>query len=84
MTAVIRRAEASDAEALIGLIDALSAFVEDPPTRLTAEDLRNDGFGPDAWFHCFVAEQGGRRYDDVFEMTLKGGALEALARRAPE
>ena len=60
MTVVIRRAAPGDAEALIGLIDALSAFVEDPPTRLTAEDIRRDGFGPDAWFDCFLAEQDGR------------------------
>ena len=60
MTVHIRRAAPGDAEALIGLIDALSAFVEDPPTRLTAEDIRRDGFGPDAWFQCFLAEQGGR------------------------
>jgi GNAT superfamily N-acetyltransferase len=60
MTATIRRAEPADAEVLIALIDALSAFVEDPPTRLTADDIRRDGFGPDAWFDCFIAEQGGR------------------------
>ena len=60
MTAIIRRAEPADAEAIIALIDALSAFVQDPPTRLTAEDIRRDGFGPDAWFQCFLAEQDGR------------------------
>lgn len=60
MTLVIRRAEPGDAEAIVVLIDALSAFVEDPPTRLTAEDIRRDGFGPDAWFDCFLAEQDGR------------------------
>ncbi|MGD1880509.1 MAG: GNAT family N-acetyltransferase [Kiloniellaceae bacterium] len=157
MTAIVRRAEPGDAEAIIALIDALSAFVESPPTRLTADDIRRDGFGPDAWFQCFIAEQdcrpvgyaicyfgfstdhggrglhladlyvdpgqrgsglgralmaavarhgetrsalwlvwdvwvenhtaeafyaalGARRYDDVFEMTLKGDALAALAR----
>jgi len=60
VTATIRRAEPADAEALIALIDALSAFVEDPPTRLTADDIRRDGFGPDAWFDCFIAEHAGR------------------------
>ena len=60
MTAIIRRAEPADAEAIIARIDALSAFVEDPPTRLTPEDIRRDGFGPDAWFQCFLAEQDGR------------------------
>jgi ribosomal protein S18 acetylase RimI-like enzyme len=60
MTATIRRAELADAEAIIALIDALSAFVQDPPTRLTADDIRRDGFGPDAWFDCFLAEQDGR------------------------
>jgi len=60
MTAIIRRAEPADAEAIIALIDALSAFVQDPPTRLTADDIRRDGFGPDAWFQCFLADQDGR------------------------
>ncbi|GAB4224873.1 MAG: GNAT family N-acetyltransferase [Kiloniellaceae bacterium] len=60
MTAIIRRAEPGDAEAIIELINALSAFVEDPPTRLTAEDIRRDGFGPDAWFQCFLAEHDSR------------------------
>jgi GNAT superfamily N-acetyltransferase len=60
MTAIIRRAEPADAEAIIALIDALAAFVQDPPTRLTAEDIRRDGFGPDAWFQCFLAERDGR------------------------
>ncbi len=60
MTPIIRRAEPADAEAIIIMIDALSAFVESPPTRLTAEDIRRDGFGPDAWFQCFVAERDGR------------------------
>ncbi|GAB4362297.1 MAG: GNAT family N-acetyltransferase [Kiloniellaceae bacterium] len=160
MTAIVRRAEPADAEALIALINALSAFVEDLPTRLTPEDIRRDGFGPGAWFDCFLAEQdgkavgyaivyfgfstdhggrglhladlyvdpalrggglgralmsaaarhgrqhgarwlvwdvwvknhgaeafykalGARRYDDVFAMTLKGPALEALANERP-
>lgn len=60
MTGRIRRAEPADAEAIIGLINELSAFVEDPPTRLTPEDIRRDGFGPDAWFDCFLAEHDGK------------------------
>jgi GNAT superfamily N-acetyltransferase len=58
--AVIRPAEPADADAIIVLIDALTAFVQDPPTRLTADDIRRDGFGPDAWFDCFIAEHDGR------------------------
>ena len=60
MTAVVRRAEPADAEAVIALVNELSAFVQDPPTRLTPEDIRRDGFGPEAWFHCFIAEQDGK------------------------
>ncbi|MEQ9609382.1 MAG: GNAT family N-acetyltransferase [Kiloniellaceae bacterium] len=60
MTAIIRRAKPADAEAIIALIDALSAFVEDAPTRLTADDIRRDGFGPDAWFDCFVVDDNGK------------------------
>lgn len=57
--AVVRRAEPADADTIIALIEALTAFVEDPPTRLTADDIRRDGFGPDAWFDCFIAEHDG-------------------------
>ena len=60
MTAIIRRAEPGDAERLIEMINALSAFVQDPPTQLTAEDIRRDGFGPEAWFDCFLAEVEGK------------------------
>lgn len=60
MTVTIRRAEPADAEAIIALIDALSAFVQDPPARLTPDDIRRDGFGPDAWFDCFLAEAHGK------------------------
>jgi GNAT superfamily N-acetyltransferase len=60
MTAVIRRAEPADAETIIALIDALGAFVKDPPTRLTPDDIRRDGFGPEAWFVCFIAELHGK------------------------
>jgi GNAT superfamily N-acetyltransferase len=60
MTAIVRHAEPADAEAIIALIDALAAFVQDPPTRLSADDIRRDGFGPDAWFQCFLAEQDGK------------------------
>lgn len=60
MSVTIRRAEPADAEAIIALINALGAFVEDPPTRLTPEDIRRDGFGPGAWFACFVAELNGQ------------------------
>lgn len=58
--AIVRRAEPADAEAIVALIEALTAFVQDPPTGLTAADIRRDGFGPDAWFDCFIAEQDGR------------------------
>lgn len=58
--ATIRRAAPADAEAIVALIEALTAFVQDPPTGLTPEDIRRDGFGPEAWFDCFLAEQDGR------------------------
>jgi ribosomal protein S18 acetylase RimI-like enzyme len=60
MSVTIRRAEPGDAETIIRLIDALGAFVKDPPTRLTPADIRRDGFGPDAWFTGFIAEDEGR------------------------
>lgn len=56
----VRRAEASDAQEIIRLIDALAAFVKAPPTRLTADEIRRDGFGPEARLVCFLAELDGR------------------------
>lgn len=57
---IVRRAVPADAEAIVALIEALTAFVQDPPTGLTADDIRRDGFGPDAWFDGFLAEHDGR------------------------
>ena len=53
----IRRAEPKDAPEIIRLIDALNTFVKDPPTDLTPDDIRRDGFSPNAWFVCFLAER---------------------------
>lgn len=60
MSVTIRHAEPGDAEEIVRMIDALSAALDDPPTPLTPEDIRRDGFGPAPWFVCFLAEQNGR------------------------
>jgi len=55
----VRRATAADAETLIDLINGLCAALDDPPTRITPDDIRRDGFGAAPWFTAFIAERGG-------------------------
>jgi GNAT superfamily N-acetyltransferase len=61
METVIRRATAADAALILELVRALAAF-ERAPEAVTAteEDLLRDGFGPNPFFHCLIAEHGGR------------------------
>ncbi|MGB7266474.1 MAG: GNAT family N-acetyltransferase [Terracidiphilus sp.] len=61
MSLVIRKATAADAALMLAFIRALAAF-ERAPDAVTAteEGLIRDGFGPNPFFHCLIAEHGGR------------------------
>jgi GNAT superfamily N-acetyltransferase len=53
----IRKGEIEDMHAVLGLIQELAAFENEPDAVLiTAEDLVRDGFGENPLFHVFVAE----------------------------
>lgn len=60
MTTVIRRATAVDAPVILSFIRALAAF-ERAPDAVTAteEGLIRDGFGPNPYFQCVIAEHDG-------------------------
>lgn len=57
----IRKATAADAALILGFIRALAAF-ERAPDAVTAteEGLIRDGFGPNPFFHCLIAEHEGQ------------------------
>lgn len=55
----VRAAMASDAQVVVAMAAELAAAVEDPTPDLDAERFVRDGFGPDRWFECLVAEIGG-------------------------
>ena len=53
---VVRLAVPDDAEDIIRMMDALCAVTHDPPTGLTPDDIKRDGFGSEPWFIAFIAE----------------------------
>jgi GNAT superfamily N-acetyltransferase len=54
---IIRKGNPQDMEAVLGLIQELAAFENEPEAVLiTVDDLIRDGFGPVPLFHVFVAE----------------------------
>jgi GNAT superfamily N-acetyltransferase len=54
---IIRKGNPEDMEAVLGLIQELAAFENEPEAVLiTVDDLIRDGFGPVSLFHVFVAE----------------------------
>lgn len=56
MTAAIRLAVATDAEAVAALAEEFHVSHGDPSGYLTAEAVRRDGFGPEPEFEVMVAE----------------------------
>ena len=56
----IRPATAGDADTILGFVHALAEY-DNAPERVvaTAEDLRRDGLGAEAWFEALIAELGG-------------------------
>jgi GNAT superfamily N-acetyltransferase len=61
MNTAIRRATAADAALMLKFIRALATF-ERAPDAVTAteEGLIRDGFGPNPYFHCLIAEHNGQ------------------------
>ncbi len=61
MNTVIRRATAGDAAQILEFIRALAAF-ERAPDAVTAteEGLIRDGFGPNPFFRCLIADYDGQ------------------------
>ncbi|HSN47386.1 MAG TPA: GNAT family N-acetyltransferase [Flavobacterium sp.] len=54
---IIRKGNSQDMEAVLGLIQELAAFENEPEAVLiTVDDLIRDGFGKVPLFHVFVAE----------------------------
>lgn len=57
MKYTIRKAQKEDAAAILQLIQELALFEKEPEAVIiTEEDIKNDGFGDEPKFHCFVAE----------------------------
>lgn len=56
----LRPAEQNDVPLILSLIRALADYEREPDAaRLTERELLRDGFGPDAWFDCIIAEADG-------------------------
>jgi len=61
MTTTIRPAIREDAPVILGFIRALAAYEHDlDAVRATEADLIRDGFGPNPFFSCLIAEHNGR------------------------
>ena len=56
-----RPATPDDADTILGFVRALAEY-DDAPERViaTAEDLRRDGLGAEAWFEALIAELDGK------------------------
>lgn len=64
---IIRKAEATDMPAVLGLIKELAVFEKEPDAvKVTVDDLVRDGFSSHPLFHCFVAERG----NDIIGIAL--------------
>lgn len=54
----VRKAEKTDMQAVLGLIQELADYEKAPEeVVVTVADLERDGFGTQPRFHCFVAEK---------------------------
>jgi GNAT superfamily N-acetyltransferase len=58
---LIRPATAEDADTIVSLVQALAIYEKEPlsSVKLTAEDIRRDGFGPVKHFEALIAELDG-------------------------
>lgn len=55
-TPYVRAARPADAQVIVAMAAELAAAVEDPAPDFDAARFVRDGFGPDRWFECLVAE----------------------------
>ena len=61
MATAIRNATEADVPEILALIRALAAYERAPDAvKATEADLRKHGFGPNAYFHCLLAEVDGQ------------------------
>ena len=61
MPTTIRAAVPSDVPLILEFIRALAAFEREPDAVTATEaDLLRDGFGPQPYYHCLIAEQDGK------------------------
>ena len=82
----IENAVVSDVSQILGLIKELAEFENEPEqVEITEEELRNDGFGSNPLYHCFVAREP--KTADLLGMALiyfrystwKGKSIHLLA-----
>jgi GNAT superfamily N-acetyltransferase len=57
---IIRAMRREDVVSIVAMARELAASVADPAPALSVSDLTHDGFGPERWFDCLVAEAGDR------------------------
>ena len=58
---LIRPAQPADAPLILALIRELAAYEREPDAAIaTEEDLLRDGFGPQRYFECLIAEEDGQ------------------------
>jgi GNAT superfamily N-acetyltransferase len=61
MATVIRPATEADIPQILALIRALAAYEREPDAVAATEaDLKRDGFGPNPYFQCLMAEHDGQ------------------------
>jgi GNAT superfamily N-acetyltransferase len=61
MATTIRTATAEDVPQILAFIRALAAYEREPDgVTATEAGLLRDGFGPNPFYSCLIAEQGGR------------------------
>jgi GNAT superfamily N-acetyltransferase len=57
---IVRRASHADMATVAELSRELAVHVDDPDPGSDASLLLECGFGPDRWFECLIADDGGR------------------------
>ena len=75
----VRAMRREDAADVVEMARELAAAVGDGEPSLAESDLIRDGFGPDRWFDCLVAEVGGQLVGYV--LMCKGFEAHTARRR---